>query len=151
MQNAFVEPEPEESLFLHSLPESVISLLTKKGFIIQVTAGTLVTREDFGEEEMYLVLDGEFEAIRGERRLRLMGKGELFGEIAFFVPGHRRTASVRAVTDGRLLAVRARTLRQLIDSDPATAAQLLVRIGAVMAGRLVSGSEPAAAEGPSRT
>ncbi len=121
-----------------SLPEPIIRQLTEKGFIIHVDEGALVTREDHADEEMYLILDGEFEVLRGDRRLNLMGKGELFGELAFFVPSHRRTASVKAVTGGRVLAVRARTLRKLNASDPATAAELLLRIGTVMAERLAA-------------
>ncbi len=87
---------------------------------------------------MYLILDGEFEVVHGDKRLATMGKGELFGELAFFLPSHRRTASVKALTGGRVLAVRARTLRKLIESEPATAAELLLRIGTVMAERLAA-------------
>ncbi len=131
-----VAVEEEFAPIFQTLPETVIRQLTAKGFIIGVDEGALVTREDHAEEEMYLILDGEFEALHGEQRLTVMGKGELFGELAFFIPDHRRTASVRAVTSGRVLAVRARTLRKLIESDPATAAELLLRIGTVMAQRL---------------
>ena len=133
-----VAVEEEFAPIFQTLPEAVIRQLTGQGFIIGVDAGALVTREDHAEEEMYLILDGEFEALHGEQRLTVMGKGELFGELAFFIPGHRRTASVRAVTEGRVLAVRARTLRKLIESDPATAAGLLLRIGTVMAERLAA-------------
>ncbi len=136
-----VTEEEEESPFLESLPEGLMKKLTQKGFIINVDAGALVLREGYGEEEMYLILDGVFEATAGDKRLALMGKGELFGEVAFFMPGHRRTATVSAVTDGRVLALRGRTLRQLIDAEPAVAAQLLLRIGAVMAQRLAAGAQ----------
>lgn len=142
LQEAVTE-EDHEAPFLESLPEPLMRKLTQKGFIINVDAGALVLREGYGEEEMYLILDGVFEAAAGERRLALMGKGELFGEIAFFVPGHRRTASVKAVTEGRVLALRGRTLRQLIDAEPAAAAQLLLRIGGVMAQRLAAGAQKA--------
>ncbi len=145
LQDAVAVDEEFAPIF-RSLPEPVVRQLTGKGFIINVDAGALVTREDHTEEEMYLILDGEFEALHGEERLAVMGRGELFGELAFFIPGHRRTASVRAVSEGRVLAVRGRTLRQLIDSDPATAAQLLLRVGTVMAERLAAATAPA--EGP---
>ncbi len=140
LQEAVTEEE-EASPFLESLPGPLMKKLTEKGFIISVDAGALVLREGYGEEEMYLILDGVFEATAGERRLSLMGKGELFGEIAFFMPGHRRTASVKAVTEGRVLALRGKTLRQLIDAEPAVAAQLLLRIGSVMAQRLAAGAQ----------
>ncbi len=133
-----VAVEEDFAPIFRSLPEPIVRQLTEKGFIIQVAAGALVTREDHAEEEMYLILEGEFEVLHGDQRLAVMGKGELFGELAFFIPTHRRTASVKALTDGRVLAVRARTLRKLVESDPATAAQLLLRIGTVMAERLAA-------------
>ena len=133
-----VAVEEEFAPAFRTLPEPIVRQLTAKGFIINVDAGALVTREEHAEEEMYLILDGEFEAVHDDQRLNLMGRGEIFGELAFFIPSHRRTASVKAVTDGRVLAVRARTLRKLIESDPATAAELLLRIGTVMAERLAA-------------
>jgi CRP-like cAMP-binding protein len=138
LQSAVVEEGEDSSSFADSLPEPILKKLTQRGFIINVTAGTLVTRQDYGEEEMFLILDGVFEARDGERLLRLMEIGELFGELAFFLPGHRRTASVYAVSDGRLLALRGKTLRDLIDSDPKAAAHVLLRIGRVMAERMAT-------------
>ncbi len=130
--------EADFAPIFQSLPEPIVRQLTDKGFIIHIDEGALVTRKDHAEEEMYLILDGEFEVRDGEKRLAVMGKGELFGELAFFIPSHRRTASVKATTEGRVLAVRARTLRKLIESDPSTAAELLLRIGRVMAERLAA-------------
>ena len=143
LQDAVAVEEDFAPIF-QSLPEPIVRRLTDKGFIIKVDKGALVTREDHAEEEMYLILDGEFEVVHSNRRLLSLGKGELFGELAFFIPSHRRTASVKAVTGGRVLAVRARTLRKLIESDPATAAQLLMRIGTVMAERLAAATAAAA-------
>ena len=140
LHDAVVEEEDEaaEQTFAESLPESILKRLVQKGFILEVTAGTLVTRQDYGEEEMFLILDGSFEARDGDRVLRLMKDGELFGELAFFLPGHRRTASVWATTDGRLLALRGKTLRDLVESAPDAAAHVLLRVGRVMAERLAS-------------
>ena len=123
--------------FVDGLPEPVVRKLTEEGFIIRVTADTLLTRKGFGEEELYLILDGLFEARDGDRLLRLMARGELFGELAFFLPEHRRTATVSAVTDGQLLVLRGKSLRRLIERDPTAAAQLLLGIGRAMAERLV--------------
>lgn len=142
LQEAVVDEERKAAPFLDSLPESVLKRLVEKGFIFNLTEGTLVTRQDYGEQEMFLILDGAFEARQGERRLRVMGKGELFGELAFFLPGHRRTASVYALTDGRVLALRGKTLRDLVETDAKAAAQVLLQVGAVMAERMASGPQP---------
>ncbi|MDH3402455.1 MAG: cyclic nucleotide-binding domain-containing protein [Acidobacteriota bacterium] len=142
LQEAVVEDDSAAASFADSLPEPTLKKLTERGFIVNVTAGTLVTRQGYGEEEMFIILDGIFEARDGERLLRLMTTGELFGELAFFIPGHRRTASVVAASDGRLLALRGKTLRDLIDVDPQSAAHVLLRLGRIMAERLATGSAP---------
>jgi hypothetical protein len=146
LQEAVVDEEREAGAILDSLPEPVLKQLVAKGFIVNLTEGTLVTRQDYGEEEMFLILEGAFEARDGDRRLRVMGKGELFGELAFFLPGHRRTASVWALTDGRVLALRGKTLRDLMETDPKAAAQVLLQVGTVMAERLASGPQSEVAE-----
>ena len=70
--------------------------------------------------------------------LALLGKGELFGEVAFFSLSERRTATVRCVGAGRVLVLQSQTLRELIDSEPKIATQLLMKIAGVMAGRLAA-------------
>lgn len=87
---------------------------------------------------MFVVLGGLFEVLDGERRLAVLGQGELFGEVAFFAPSQRRTATVRCVADGQVLALQAETLRQLIESEPALATAVLMRIAGVMADRLAA-------------
>ncbi|MCP3962963.1 MAG: cyclic nucleotide-binding domain-containing protein [bacterium] len=140
MQQAVTNQEADSGSFLDSLPEDLLQHLGRQGFVLRVTAETLMTRAGFGEQEMYLVLDGAFEVTFGGNRLAVMGRGDLFGELAFFLPGRRRTADVRALTDGTLLVLRARTVQKLIKSDAETAARLLLQIGAVMAERLAVAS-----------
>ena len=94
-------------------------------------------REGYGEEEMYLILDGVFEAKAGERRLAPDGQGRALRRDRLLrarATGGRLRS--RPSAHGRVLALRGKTLRQLIDAEPAVAAQLLLRIGAVMAQRL---------------
>ncbi len=97
-----------------------------------------ITRQDLVEREMFVVLDGLFEAFDGDRRLQVLGQGELFGEVAFFRRDQQRTATVRAACDGRLLLVRAKSLERLIDEKPRIAAQILLALGSVMADRIAS-------------
>ena len=98
----------------------------------------MLTRAGLRQQEMFVILDGFFEVLDGERQLALLGKGELFGEVAFFSPSERRTATVRCASDGQVLVLQAQTLRQLIDSDPKIAIQVLMKIAGVMAGRLAA-------------
>ncbi len=131
---------------LASIPEDSIRPLVSGGLTLDVPAGTLITRKGFGERELYVVLDGRVEAVDGGRSLRSMGKGELFGEIAFLQPQGRRTATVRAQADARVLILRGRSVKKLMRRDPALGASLQERLAALMAERMGhSGSVAAAA------
>jgi CRP-like cAMP-binding protein/predicted GNAT family N-acyltransferase len=136
----------EQPSFLQLLPEKTVKLLTNGGFVLNVEADTLVTKAGFGEREMYVILDGIFEAFDpagwpAGRRLRIMSKGELFGEVAFFRESGKRSASVRAMSDGKLLLLRRSMIRELMQSDPHSAAQILFNMGQVLSERLATISQ----------
>jgi CRP/FNR family cyclic AMP-dependent transcriptional regulator len=44
--------------------------------------------------------------------------GQMFGEIAFFAPGHRRSSSARCLTDCTLLSIDETTFRELVYQNP---------------------------------
>jgi hypothetical protein len=138
VQDGLVEQEEtsEGTTFLSELPPDTLKRLATEGFILDVPPDTLVTREDYGEKEMFVVLDGVFEVVRDGQRLNLLSEGELFGEIAFFRKEGRRTASVRSLTEGRLLVLRGKSLDNIIDEQPKLAARILMSISRVMAERM---------------
>lgn len=125
-----VDRAPQESP-LEGLPEASIQPLIRQGLILDAPAGTLITRQGFGERELYIMLDGRAEAFDGGRCLRSMGPGELFGEGAFLRNG-RRSTSVRAQTDSRMLILRGRSVEKLMRRDPALESSLQKRLSALM-------------------
>jgi CRP/FNR family cyclic AMP-dependent transcriptional regulator len=44
--------------------------------------------------------------------------GQMFGEIAFFAPGHRRSSSARCLSDCTLLSIDETTFRELVYQNP---------------------------------
>ena len=111
--------------------------MSRKGFIIDVARGTMVTKEGHGEREMYVILDGAFEVIDAQgQRVALLAQGDPFGEIAFFIEGGRRSATVRAIENGKVLVLRRRFLRELMNSDPYAASQILYTLASVLSERL---------------
>lgn len=119
---------------LASLPANSIQPLVSSGLILDVEAGTLITRKGFGEHELYIMLDGRVEAVEDGRRLRSMGRGELFGESAFLRNG-RRTASVMAETRSRLLVLRGRSVEKLMRRDPALGSSLREKLAGLVTER----------------
>lgn len=126
------------SSVLDGLGETAIRKLTAKGFMLKVRGETLVTKAGYSEREMYIVLDGTLEVLSAShQRLEVLGRGDLFGELAFFRDDGKRTASVRAISDSHLLVLRRRFLEELGKSDPDLALQLHFNLGRLLAERLV--------------
>jgi CRP-like cAMP-binding protein len=77
-----------------------------------------------------------FEVFQDARRVALRSTCELIGEIAFFACNAQRTASVRALTDGRLLVLRRKFLQELTRSDPDVGYEVVMTMSRVMAERI---------------
>lgn len=137
-QHQLLEDESATPAFLNSLSEETAKRLTSSGFILELSPGDVITKTGTKEREMYVILDGIFEVIAQEKRLAILEKGDLFGEIAFFSETGERCASVRAVTKGEVLVLRRNFLKELTRTDPEAGFQILTNMGTVMADRIVS-------------
>jgi MFS family permease len=95
----------------------------------RVEAGTAVFAEGDPGDDFYLIAAGRAEV----EAVRTLGPGDFFGEIALLrnVP---RTATVRAVTEVRLLALDRETFLATVAGDPASAEAA----GSIVAARLPS-------------
>jgi hypothetical protein len=130
---ATVNPRPR---MLDSLSEETVRKFSEKGFLMRIPAGELVTEKGLVQQEIFVILDGTFEVYDDDRRLRLIGRGDVIGEIAFFGTSGRRTASVRAATDGEVLVLRRHFLDELRKHDPACAAEILFELARALADRV---------------
>lgn len=137
MQRTLQDGESAVS-FLQQLPEKLVAELGRRGCIVDVASGTLVTQEGYVERELYVILSGSFEVLTGGRRLAVVGAGEVLGEVAFFRESGCRSASVRAVTPGRVLMLRRKVLQTMMKDEPAFAAELLFQLARVVSERLAA-------------
>jgi predicted GNAT family N-acyltransferase len=138
-------PELRARSLFNALPEPLARQLAQQGLITDIPAGILVTRKGFCERELFVVLDGQLEVTDGELCLGRVGRGELFGEDALLAPSGRRTASVRAITDGRVLVLRGKTVEKLLRARPELAPRLRRRLETLFASRSAIPSRQAAA------
>ncbi len=125
----------EHPPMLEALSEDTVRKLTGKGFLMDVPAGHLLTEKGLTQREIFVILDGAFEVHDGDRRLAVLGAGDVIGEIGFFGTSGRRTASVTAASDGQVLVLRRRFVDELMQSDPACAAEILFGLARVLADR----------------
>ena len=120
---------------LDALSEDTVRKLTAKGFLMDVPAGQLLTEKGLTQREIFVILDGAFEVHDGDRRLCVLGQGDVIGEIGFFRSSGRRAASVTAGSDGQVLVLRRHFVDELMKSDPACAAEVLFGLARVLADR----------------
>ena len=120
---------------LEALSEDTVRKLTETGFLMEVSAGHLLTEKGLTQREIFVILDGAFEVHDGDRRIALLGPGDVIGEIGFFGTSGRRIASVTAASDGQVLVLRRRFVDELMKSDPACAAEILFGLARVLADR----------------
>ena len=83
---------------------------------VSALAGTVITREDAPDDQLYLIDSGTLVILGGPagamREVGRLGPGEFFGEAALLGDG-QRPATVRAETDARLWALPAEDYREL--------------------------------------
>lgn len=75
----------------------------------EYAAGDLVIAEGDEGDTAFIIEEGRCEVLKGGERIRVMGPGEVFGEMAILSPG-RRTATVRAIERAVLRKVSAKIL-----------------------------------------
>ena len=120
---------------LETLSEDTVRKLSDQGFLMNIPAGHLLTEKGLTQREIFVILDGAFEVHDGERRIALLGPGEVIGEVGFFGTSGRRMASVTAASGGQVLVLRRRFVDELMRSDPACAAEVLFGLARVLADR----------------
>jgi signal transduction histidine kinase len=111
------------SLFA-GLPEEDLDRLYEMAETVSIAAGQTLVAEGEPGDAMYIALEGRFEVSKraGERDMVLAesGPGDVIGEISL-LEGCARTATVRAVEDGRLLKISQDSFQQLLQRSPSAA------------------------------
>ena len=120
---------------LESLSEDTVRKLSDRGFLLDISAGQLLTEKGLTQREIFVILDGAFEVHDGDRRIAVLGRGDVIGEVGFFGTSGRRMASVTAASDGQVLVLRRHFVDELMKSDPACAAEVLFGLARVLADR----------------
>jgi CRP-like cAMP-binding protein len=78
--------------------------------------GSILFKRGDRADRLYVLAEGRLELVESGRTIEA---GQMFGEIAFFSPEGRRTATVRCVEPSTVLSIDEVTFRQLIYQNPA--------------------------------
>ncbi len=137
IHGALTELEQSGISALDGLTEEEAARCLGKSSIIECGAGDRVLKKGGVARNMFVVLDGTLEVRDGDTLVRVLGPGDVFGEMAFLL-GQPRSMDVYAATDGvRVLSLSETTLRKTIDTDPEVAAKLLLNISKMLCLRLL--------------
>jgi len=91
---------------------------------LDLREGKEMTREGEPGREFFVIVDGTADVRRKGRKVRTLGAGDFFGEIAL-VSKKPRTATVTATSPVRALVITERSFRRLLDDQPAIGAKIL--------------------------
>jgi CRP-like cAMP-binding protein len=103
----------------------LFSRLSKKGLgevariadELDLPSGKKMAKEGDRGREFFVLLEGEADVTKGDRRINRMKKGDFFGEIAL-VTKVPRTATVTATGDVRVLVINERDFAALVKNSP---------------------------------
>jgi trk system potassium uptake protein TrkA len=84
---------------------------------LDLEAGKEMTRLGEAGREFFVLLEGEVDVRKGDRKLATLKEGDFFGEIAL-ITGKPRTATVVAKTPIRVLVVTERSFKNLLEHSP---------------------------------
>ncbi|MFN3413587.1 MAG: cyclic nucleotide-binding domain-containing protein [Thermoanaerobaculum sp.] len=123
------------------LSASELRLLATYSREVRFPPETLIFAEGQRGDELYIVVDGQVRISRnlpglGEEALAILGRGEIFGEMAL-IDDEPRSADARAHTQGCTLFVVDRSrLEEVLDLDPDAACQFLTLMCQILCRRL---------------
>lgn len=104
-----------ENDFLKNLSPSQVQELVEAMHEKRVPKGCYVIREGESGSYLYVAAEGEYDVIKDGKVLGRLGVGKAFGELAILY-NCKRTASVKAIEDGRVWALERKVFQQIMVS-----------------------------------
>lgn len=121
-------------------PEEIDKVMAKSN-IIEAKKGEAVIRKGRGTRTIFLVLEGETHVKLPGNHFLQFDRGEVFGEVAFFL-GVRTADVVVASETARILALSDGVMGRLLEAEPRIAARIYMNLGRVLSSRLTGVDMP---------
>ena len=96
---------------------------------MDVPAGKVLMRQGEPGRECFVIEEGTARATIPGRKNTIMGPGDCFGEMALLLDSARRTATVTAESDMRVLVLTTREFTALLEDVPSVARKVLAVVG----------------------
>lgn len=103
--------------------------------VCSCNGGQVLIKEGEQTDRFYIILEGSVEIYKGDKMLATLGKGSHFGEMALLNEGPR-SATVRAVEDGRMLVLEREPFTRLIRQKSQIGVKLMQKFASELSYRL---------------
>jgi CRP-like cAMP-binding protein len=107
-----------------SISKKGIRSLVQAADEVDVAAGKVLVREGEFGRHLYVILRGTAEVTMGNKRVRELVPGDFFGEMAF-LSGARRSATITARSDVRVMILGPNQLEVILEREPILARRML--------------------------
>ncbi len=99
-------------------------LLKNEPDVRTFTSGSIIFKDGEPGDLMFVVVEGQVELRKGNRTLRTLEQGEVFGEMAI-IENQPRSADAFAVTDCQVAAINQKRFMILVSQSPFFAIEML--------------------------
>lgn len=106
-----------KTAFFREVSDATLFAVAGACKLLEVPTGQVIFEKDAAGDGMYVTASGTLEVYIGDAVLDRIEAGDCFGEMAL-VTSEKRTASVRAATDARLLHLPRDAFREMAAKDP---------------------------------
>lgn len=129
----------KEAVLFKGLSDSELDIISKKVFLKPYKKGSTLFVEGMPGEVLYIVAEGSIDIIKktkdGDKVIANLGKGEIVGEMSIIDSG-ARTATGKTGEDSKLIVVTKNSFMEMLDSDPAITAKILMSLLRIINRRL---------------
>ena len=133
--------EKIKELFLfRNLSDEELEVVMKRAFAKDYKKGATLFVEGMPGEVVYIVVDGGIDITKKskegkEMEIARLGPGEIVGEMSLIDAGPR-SATGRVNADSKLIVITKKSFNEILESDPAIAAKILMELLKVVNRRL---------------
>ncbi len=122
------------------LSDSELEVVMKKVFEKTYKKGSMLFVEGMPGEVLYIIIEGGIDVTKkgrdgSEIEVAKLGPGEVVGEMSLIDSGPR-TASGKTNADSKLIVITKKSFNEILESDPAIAAKILMEMLRVVNKRL---------------
>lgn len=134
--------QDEQITVLEGLSEDEWQMIVRSARNISFKSKEILLKEGETDDAVYILVSGRVEVIANRsfgriKQIATIEEGSVFGEVAFF-DNRPRSASIRAISDGRVLSITRKSFDKISAWNPRLAQQLLFDLGNILAHRFRS-------------